>query len=344
MKSNRTSNIILLMLAVMFTVVLSSITINADVNWPSVASNKYCEFVAGKTIYVYKNTSCTTRGTSSPSKSYNAYIAKNDVCYIYRFTNSYFQVNYPTSSGRKTGYIKRSDFVVSSNVIRPIECVTSKGNATTYKTNGGATYGYTEKNDTVYNLGKSGVYTAIIYTAKSGNRAYKYGFVKTSDYNNIINCIDPAPNPTNAAEAIYNFAKSHLGKKYGEFKNLGFHYRAWCADFVSWCAKSVGQSDAIPWKAAVSDLRTAIRKAGGKEYSKSTIIKGNYTPQRGDIIIFKSNGASHVGIVDYASNNTIYYIDGNNITYGNADNSSVQYSNCSYSYSQFTCVLKPNYR
>lgn len=38
-------------------------------------------------------------------------------------------------------------------------------------------------------------------------------------------------------------------------------------------------------------------KAGGTEYSKAQIQKGNYTPVRGDIIIFKSNGDSHVGIV-----------------------------------------------
>ena len=145
-------------------------------------------------------------------------------------------------------------------------------------------------------------------------------------------------------EAVYNEASSHLDKKYGKFDGLGFHWRAWCADFVSWCASNAGQSDAIPWNASVSGLRSAIKDAGGKEYSKSEIKDGAYVPVKGDIIIFKSNGASHVGIVDYASDGRIYYIDGNNTTYGNGNKSSVHYSDCSVSKKTFTCVLKPNYR
>ena len=85
-------------------------------------------------------------------------------------------------------------------------------------------------------------------------------------------------------------------------------------------------------------------KAGGTEYSKAQIQKGNYTPVRGDIIIFKSNGDSHVGIVDKAENGKIYYIDGNNTTYGNGNNACVHYSNRAYSYAGFTCVVKPKYK
>lgn len=149
---------------------------------------------------------------------------------------------------------------------------------------------------------------------------------------------------TNGATAIYNKAYSQLGKKQGDYLSLGFHRRAWCADFVSWCARCVGQSNAIPWKAAVADLRTAIKNAGGKEYSKATIQKGNFTPKRGDIIIFKSNGASHVGIVNYKSGNYIYYIDGNNTSNGNDAKSCVHYSSTSIYNSRFTCVLRPKYR
>ena len=143
--------------------------------------------------------------------------------------------------------------------------------------------------------------------------------------------------------SVYNKAKSFLGKKYTYFSGNGFHYRAWCADFVSYCAKLAGQSKAIPKNASVSGIRTAIKNAGGKEYSKAKVKNGSYVPKRGDIIIFKSNGASHVGIVDYASNGYIYYIDGNNTTNGNGNASCVHYSKCSYGYSKLTCVLKPNY-
>ena len=149
---------------------------------------------------------------------------------------------------------------------------------------------------------------------------------------------------TNGATAIYNKAYSQLGRKQGDYLSLGFHRRAWCADFVSWCARCVGQSKAIPWNAAVAGLRTAIKNAGGKEYSKATIQKGNFTPGRGDIIIFKSNGASHVGIVNYKSGNNIYYIDGNNTSNGNDAKSCVHYSKTSIYNSRFTCVLRPKYR
>lgn len=149
---------------------------------------------------------------------------------------------------------------------------------------------------------------------------------------------------TRGAEAVYNKAKSQLGKRYPSFSGLGFHYRAWCADFVSWCAQKAGQSKAIPKNASVSGIRTAIRNAGGKEYSKAKIQNGSYLPKRGDVIIFKSSGASHVGIVDYAKGGIIYYIDGNNTTDGNGNKACVHYSKCSYSYKKLTCVLHPNYK
>ncbi|MBQ2174120.1 MAG: hypothetical protein II453_03265 [Alphaproteobacteria bacterium] len=61
------------------------------------------------------------------------------------------------------------------------------------------------------------------------------------------------------------------------------------------------------------------------------------------VIIFKSSGASHVGIVSYYQNGRIYYIDGNNTTYGKAEKATVHSSNCSVSDSRLTCVLHPNY-
>ena len=149
---------------------------------------------------------------------------------------------------------------------------------------------------------------------------------------------------SNGGDAVYNEASSHLDKKYGAFNGQGFHWRAWCADFVSWCASNADQSGAIPWNASVSGLRSAIKDAGGTEYSKSSVKNGDYVPVKGDIIIFKSHGASHVGIVDYTSDGRIYYIDGNNTTYGNGNKSCVHYSDCKVSKKTFTCVLKPNYR
>ena len=88
---------------------------------------------------------------------------------------------------------------------------------------------------------------------------------------------------TGGGEAVYNEASSHLDKKYGRFDGLGFHWRAWCADFVSWCASNAGQSDAIPWNASVSGLRSAIKNAGGTEYSKSQVKNGESSFSRATV-------------------------------------------------------------
>ena len=133
-------------------------------DWPSLSSSSYCEFAAAKQINVYKDSACKTRGTSDPAKAYNAYISKNDVCYIYKITSSYAQVNYPTSSGRKTGYIKTKDLLGGN--ITPSNKNTSSEKVTTYKYNGGGETGYIAKNDTVYSISSS-TYN-VMYTAKSG--------------------------------------------------------------------------------------------------------------------------------------------------------------------------------
>ena len=147
---------------------------NAAVSWPSLSSSAYCEFTAAKQINVYRDSGLGTRGTSSPAKSYNAYISKGDVCKIYKITSSYIQVSYPTSSGNRTGYIKRSDvFGVSA----PGRSYKASAKQTTYVTAGGASYGYIASGDTVYECGSSSGYTCVIYTAKSGSRAYKMGWI-----------------------------------------------------------------------------------------------------------------------------------------------------------------------
>lgn len=80
---------------------------------------------------------------------------------------------------------------------------------------------------------------------------------------------------------------------------------AWCAIFVSWCANQAGVPvSVIPKFASVSV---------GMDWFKSRNrfrAKGSYTPQRGDIIFFKT-GASHVGIVHTADSSWVYTIEGN---------------------------------
>ncbi len=209
---------IIIALIICLTTILSTEAAFAAVSWPSISSSKYCEYTATKTINVYRNTALKTRGTSSPAKSYSAYISKNDVCRIYKITASYTQINYPTSNGRRTGYV--STKTLFNGKTAPVEAVTSKGKVTTYVAPGGKTYGNTVKGDKVYACGTSSGYTAIIYTAKSGKRAYKYGWVKNADYISVIKAYTvPSPvakvgwqYPMKSYSTTQNFGrKGHLG-------------------------------------------------------------------------------------------------------------------------------------
>ena len=196
------------------------------------------------------------------------------------------------------------------------------------KANGSRIIGKLANNTQIQVYSISGKWARIRY----GNT---YGYVHT-DY-------ITRTNPSTKGTALLNYARGQVGKKYSAFNGKGFHWRAWCADFVSYCAAQTGCSYAIPKRASVADMRTAIKNKGGKEYSKALIQQGRFTPKAGDIIIFKSSGASHVGIVSSYRNGRIYYIDGNNTTYGNGYNSRVNSSNCSAYDSRLTCVLRPNY-
>lgn len=185
-KIKRTISLLLALVLVFGSISIASITATAASNWPSLSESSYCEFKATKTIYVYQNSACSTRGTSNPAKSYNAYIENGDVCKILSICANYILVKYPVGSSYRTGYIKRSALL---NTSIPTSCITSKGKATTYVSPDGNSYGYTESGDVVYTCGTSGNYTLIIYTAKSGNRAYKLGYVTTSDYQSKISSL-----------------------------------------------------------------------------------------------------------------------------------------------------------
>ena len=91
--------------------------------------------------------------------------------------------------------------------------------------------------------------------------------------------------------------------KYGAY--TGSNGMAWCHSFVSWCAKQAGIGTGIVPK-------TASTSTGMKWFKdkKRFGYKGKYTPKRNDLIYFKT-GASHVGIVEKVSGNTVYTIEGN---------------------------------
>lgn len=107
--------------------------------------------------------------------------------------------------------------------------------------------------------------------------------------------------------AINEIGYSETGNnqtKYGAW--YGMNGAAWCHMFVSWCANQAGVSTSIVPK-------TASTSVGMQWFVNKGLFKykGKYTPKRGDIIYFKSAGASHVGIVEYVSGSTVHTVEGN---------------------------------
>lgn len=154
-------------------------------SYPSITSSKYIEFKAQQNINVYKDTACKIRGTSSPSKKYNASISSGDTCYIYKIEKNYIQVNYPTSSGRRTGYIKRNSLFDKTT---PAEYISSaKSKVSVYKSSNGSCITKGDKVWVVDSKKEYSGYKAVIYEAKSGKRAYKMGYIKSDDFKKIKN-------------------------------------------------------------------------------------------------------------------------------------------------------------
>lgn len=92
--------------------------------------------------------------------------------------------------------------------------------------------------------------------------------------------------------------------KYGAF--TGTNGLAWCHAFVSWCANQAKISTRIVPKTASTTYGMNWYKSKNRFQEKL-----RYTPSRNDLIYFKSDGASHVGIVEKVEGSTVYTIEGN---------------------------------
>ncbi len=106
------------------------------------------------------------------------------------------------------------------------------------------------------------------------------------------------------------------GEKYVAWYNgvMGVHLSlkaAWCAIFVSWCARQAGiDLQRLPSFASCTAGRSRFRQMGiWKERSSG------YVPRRGDLILFDwdadTSMAEHVGIVTGANKSYVYTVEGN---------------------------------
>lgn len=121
----------------------------------------------------------------------------------------------------------------------------------------------------------------------------------------VISVIIFAPvtvNAANTADSIVDIARAEIGNSY--YQKYNGHKNAWCADFVTWCAKQAGVSSIL---------------GSSSCYSMYEGMKGScervYSPQKGDIVFFYCNKCSttagkwcHVGIME----DSTYSIEGNN--------------------------------
>lgn len=159
-------------------------TTSASAAIPSISSSCYIKAYPLSTqnnTYVYTSSSLNQRGTSSPYKAYNAVIYASDELYVYSMNETSAYISYPTSSGRRYGYVKTSDLTALNHNVSGT--VTSRTKITTYKKPNGATYGSISKGDNVYIVATSGKYTQVIYPVSGG---YKMAWIKTSDYNSSL--------------------------------------------------------------------------------------------------------------------------------------------------------------
>ena len=123
----------------------------------------------------------------------------------------------------------------------------------------------------------------------------------------------------NVRNTIVEIAYDELGyregpnndSKYGTW--YGMPNEPWCAMFVSWCAYQAGiPLTVIPKYAAVISGLQWFQGLGGDNYkSYEETQRGEYIPQCGDIIFFKSDGASHTGLVIKVVGDILYTIEGN---------------------------------
>lgn len=104
----------------------------------------------------------------------------------------------------------------------------------------------------------------------------------------------------------------------GNYTEYGFAYGkvsgtygyAWCAVFVSWCLRQVGEGDSAGGAFASCSLWVARLKELGQYTARSA-----HTPKMGDLIFFRSAGvgrvSDHVGLVRYVKNGRVYTVEGN---------------------------------
>ena len=105
------------------------------------------------------------------------------------------------------------------------------------------------------------------------------------------------------------------GVNYTEFGSWYGMQDMWCAMFVSWCAYVAGVSEDVIPKHAYTPDGLRWFKNRNQRYTQKQLAAGEYTPQPGDLIYFRSarndKTTNHVGLVTGFYDGMIHTLEGN---------------------------------
>ena len=222
MKKKLMKSLFMLAMLLFFTVGVPRNEAFASCSYPYVSTNAYLELAAFRNVDVYTGSSLSIRGTYSPWKKYNAYISRGDVVYVYTITSNYCFLSYPVGKIRKLAYCKTSDLL---GLAQANACITAKAGCTVYKTSTGGSYGSISKNDRVYTMVKMNNRGFVIYTAKSGKRAWKAGWISLNDVTKIRGTATSSSTNTSSAlrknlsTALYNSSSAYISCGFDGYKS-----------------------------------------------------------------------------------------------------------------------------
>lgn len=179
-------------LFIVFTLILTmglhTIPVSVQAAIPEVSENQYIAtrlLSTKNNVPVYADSALTIRGTASPYKQYIATVYASDEFRITKINpeQGWVYGSYPTSSGRRYGYIRLSDFTTYN---ASTNAMTSKARLSVLDRPGGSVYGTIFVGDTIYRIATSsdGEYSQVILNTNFG---FKAGWIRTSDYDKYIN-------------------------------------------------------------------------------------------------------------------------------------------------------------
>lgn len=138
------------------------------------------------------------------------------------------------------------------------------------------------------------------------------------------------------------------GVNYTEFGHWYGMQDMWCAMFVSWCAHVAGVPESVIPKHAYTPDGLRWFRNKNRSYSQAQLAAGEYAPQPGDLIYFRSSrndkSTNHVGLVTGFYDGMIHTLEGNSSSVtGYTNGGMIVPHSYSVSNTYIVAVCSPNY-